>query len=234
MSMFEVVVQAVGMAGSTVRLKVKSGKREAVMDIVDGFLVDVRVDGRELGAEEALREVLSWKDAQISFEELDTKTVDPRMKVRVEEALLDFHAHLDEEAVRDAERLTGVDLKGGLAMPKEKVYEKILDELSGLAGFEGAAIVSDDGLIIASRFVKKYAQDKVAALIAETLRGAKKVTTEAGWGEPDNMVIEGDSGKLVLYKTRFGFVAVFGNKELNLGLARVTLDEAAEDLDKTS
>ena len=117
-------------------------------------------------------------------------------------------------------------------MPREDLYGRVLDELSGLAGFEGAAIVSDDGLIIASRFVKKYAQDKVAALIAETLRGAKKVTTEAGWGEPDNMVIEGDSGKLVLYKTRFGFVAVFGNKELNLGLARVSLDEAAEDLDE--
>ncbi len=202
------------------------------MDIVNGRLVDVRVDGRELGAEEALEEVLSWKDAQISFEEIDLDRVDPRMDIPIEEALLDFHAHVDEEAVQDAERLTGFDLKGGLAMAKDNLYEKILDELSGLAGFEGAAIVSDDGLIIASRFVKKYAQDKVAALIAETLRGAKRVTTEAGWGEPDNMVIEGDTGKLVLYKTKFGFVAVFGNRELNLGLARVTLDEAAEDLDK--
>ncbi len=220
------------MAKSTACLRVRSGAREAVLHIVGGNLVDVKVDGRNLTAEKALEEVLSWENPQISFEEMDLSKVEHRVNIPVEEALLGLHAHMDEKAVENAERLTGLELKGGLAMAKENLYEKILDELSGLAGFEGAAVVSDDGLIIASRFVKKYAQDKVAALIAETLRGAKRVTTEAGWGEPDNMVIEGESGKLVLYKTKLGFVAVFGSPELNLGLARVTLDEVAENLDK--
>lgn len=45
------------------------------------------------------------------------------------------------------------------------------------------------------------------------------------------MVIEGENGKMVLYKTKIGFVVIFGNKNVNLGLARVTLDEAADQVD---
>ena len=117
-------------------------------------------------------------------------------------------------------------------MLPEKLHAKVLENLSQLAGFEGGAIVSDEGLIIASRFAKKMPEEKEAALISETVRLAKRVTAEAGWGELDNMVIEGTNGKLVLYKTKLGFVAVFGSKDLNLGLARVTLDEASQELDK--
>ena len=111
--------------------------------------------------------------------------------------------------------------------------EKILEELAGVTGFEGAAAISEEGLVLASRFVTDVDEEKFAAFAQEAVSMAQNVVETMGWGSLDNMTLESeDKHKLVLYRTKFGFVALFGNKSLNLGMARLKVDEAAEELEE--
>ncbi len=120
-------------------------------------------------------------------------------------------------------------------MGRQEVFDKIIDELSHIEGSEGAAIVGTDGMIIASKLDKKYAQDKIAALISHAVNTATKVITEAALGKPDTISIEGTEGKIVLMHSEKAkvFIFVIGSKDMNLGLVRMMLDEAVEDFDET-
>ncbi len=120
-------------------------------------------------------------------------------------------------------------------MGKQEVFDKILDELTHLEGSNGAAIVGIDGMLIASKLDKKYAQDKIAALISHTVNTANKVITEAALGKPDAFTIEGTEGKIVLMHSEKAkvFIFVIGSKDMNLGMARMILDDAVEDFDET-
>jgi predicted regulator of Ras-like GTPase activity (Roadblock/LC7/MglB family) len=194
--------------------------------------------------EEAAIEILVWNpvDASIyTMKKLPPKTIHRSL----DELTLEAFTHNDEilvlhnphEILKDLhleELEVDVDhhKKGGSTMAKDKL-RSVLESLSELGGYEGSAIISDEGLIMASHFIKEQPEDVVAALVQETVNMAQKVIEQAKWGKLDNLVIESqDDHKLILYKTKLGFVALFGNKSLNLGLARVTVDDAAENLEK--
>ncbi len=199
--------------------------------------------------EEAAIELLVWDpvDATIySMKKLPPKTI----QRSIDQLTLEAFTHNDEIiAIQNPNEILRnlhlVDLdeeldfngkephkKGGMTMAKDKM-QGILERLSELGGYEGSAIISDEGLIMASHFIKEQPEDVVAALVQETVNMAQKVIEQAKWGKLDNLVIESqDDHKLILYRTKLGFVVLFGNKSLNLGLARVTVDEAAEDLEK--
>ncbi len=116
-------------------------------------------------------------------------------------------------------------------MPAPEKFEKVLDKLSSLSGVEAAGIVSEDGLILAARAVRNIPEEKLAALLTDVVKVAEKVAKLANWGEIDNLIIEGDRGKAVVYTTKYGYVAIFGSNDLNLGLARVTAEEAVDILE---
>ncbi len=118
-------------------------------------------------------------------------------------------------------------------MGKQEMLDKILNELTRIEGSEGAAIVGIDGMVIASKLDKKFAQDKMAALISHTVMTANKVLTEAALGKPDSVIIEGTDGKVVLMASEKAkvFIFVIGTKDMNLGMARIILDDAIEDFD---
>ncbi len=118
-------------------------------------------------------------------------------------------------------------------MGKKEIFDKILDELSRIEGSEGAAIVGADGMLIATKLDKKYAQDKIAALVSHTVGVANKVITEAALGKPDGVTIEGTEGKIVLMHSEKAkvFIFVIGKNEMNLGMARMILDEAVDSFD---
>ena len=120
-------------------------------------------------------------------------------------------------------------------MGKQEAFEKILDELAHVDGSFGAAIVGTDGMLIASKLDKKYAQDKISALISHTVNTAKKVITEAVLGIPDVVTIEGTDGKIVLMHSEKAkvFIFIIGSKDMNLGMARMILDNAVDDFDDT-
>ena len=120
--------------------------------------------------------------------------------------------------------------KGGETMPGQKEIEKALELLSGIEGGEGAAVVSNEGLVLEARLDRKYNPEKFGALISVALEAAEKVVKEAGWGDADNMVVEGTEGKMVIYSVPMGFIVLLGKKNMNLGYARMQVDQASEIL----
>ena len=116
---------------------------------------------------------------------------------------------------------------------KQEAIDKILAELDGVDGSWGGALLSKDGMIIASRFDKRYADDKVAALVSSAIATTNKIIKEAVFGVLDTLLIEGTDGKLAIISSKTGrvFIALIGTRDLNIGLARISLEDAMEDLE---
>ena len=228
---FSVIVQVLSMERSTGAMLLTSPDgKEGQIWVREGVLLHAVTNDGAVGIE-ALQKILEWTPGSIHFLQ-DSEPPDVSIGRPLEEVMLEVVAGMDESNWEDNFNFSVIEYEGGKDMAAKNM-ERVLDALAALSGFEGAAVVSDEGLILASKFVKKYAQDKVAALVSETLNLAKKVVTEADWGDLDNMIIESEAGsKMVIYKTNLGFVVLIGSGDLNLGLARVTVDEAAETLDK--
>ncbi len=117
---------------------------------------------------------------------------------------------------------------------KQEAIDRILADLDGIEGSLGGAVISKDGMIIASRFDKRYADDKVAALISSAIATTNKVIKEAVFGVLDTLLIEGTDGKFAIISSKRGkiFIALIGTKEMNIGMARISLDEAMEDMEE--
>ncbi len=121
-----------------------------------------------------------------------------------------------------------------LEMATEKQINAILEKLDHIEGSHGGTLMSADGMVIATRLDKKFAADKVGALSSDVVRIATKVVTEAQFGTLDNMIIEGTEGKLCLINASRGgfFITIIGDRSLNVGMARMSLQEAIAEFDK--
>ena len=113
-------------------------------------------------------------------------------------------------------------------MLKEKQIDSILDALGEIGNSHGGAVVGSDGIVLAARMDPRYPAEKIAALTSQAVSVCNKVVEEAKFGVPDTMVIEGTQGKMCIInspKKKF-FIVLLGGPELNLGMARLALDEA--------
>lgn len=117
---------------------------------------------------------------------------------------------------------------------KQEIFDKILEKLDDIQGALGCAIVSRDGTIVASRIEKKYAPDKIAALSSQVTSQLTEICKSLNFGDLDNMILEGDNGKLGLIKAERGgfFILLIGTSDMNIGMARISLQEAIEAFDK--
>ena len=117
-------------------------------------------------------------------------------------------------------------------MTKLSKIEQVLDTLRGVDGSYGSVLVSDDGMIIASRLDKRFAADKVSALASNLITSLKKVITELQFGEPKTLLVEGTDGKVSIIEAPGGgmFILLIGSKDMNLGMARIALKEAMDEM----
>jgi len=116
---------------------------------------------------------------------------------------------------------------------KEEKIKSALSKLMEITGEEGAAVVSFDGLVISTELDPKYDADKAAGILSEAVRTANEVVKTLGHGEPEQMLIEGTNGKVVINRNRKKnfFVVLLGSPKLSLGLARTTIDEVLDELE---
>ena len=210
----------------------------------EGEIVHAVTDGKE--GDEALRLILEHPEIDVVLYEMSSESLPHTVQRSLDALLLEALKNQDEHR-KIVEQLPGEEVLGQLekmawggtkgveqgGKTMANTVEKILEELSGVTGFEGAAAISEEGLVLASRFVTDVDEEKFAAFAQEAVTMAQNVVEIMGWGSLDNMTLESeDKHKLVLYRTKFGFVALFGNKSLNLGMARLKVDEAAEELEE--
>jgi predicted regulator of Ras-like GTPase activity (Roadblock/LC7/MglB family) len=98
---------------------------------------------------------------------------------------------------------------------------------------EASAVVSVDGLIMASSLPASVEEDRVSAMSAAMLSLGERISSELGRGMLEQVYIRGDDGYVIL--TSIGEEAVLtalARKEAKLGLVFLDMRRAAEDLTK--
>jgi len=98
---------------------------------------------------------------------------------------------------------------------------------------EASAIVSVDGLIMASALPADVEEDRVSAMSAAMLSLGERIAGELGRGMLDQVFIKGAGGFIVL--TSVGSEAVLtvlARQEAKLGMIFLEMRRAAEDLTK--
>jgi hypothetical protein len=98
---------------------------------------------------------------------------------------------------------------------------------------EASAVVSVDGLIIASALPNEVEEDRVSAMSAAMLSLGERISAELGRGSLEQVYIKGNEGFVIL--TSIGSEAVLtalARKNSKIGLIFLEMQRAAEDLEQ--
>jgi predicted regulator of Ras-like GTPase activity (Roadblock/LC7/MglB family) len=90
---------------------------------------------------------------------------------------------------------------------------------------EASAVVSVDGLSIASALPQGVEEDRVSAMSAAMLSLGERIATELGRGSLEQVYIKGEKGYVVL-------MSALAREQAKLGLIFLDMRRAAEDLAK--
>lgn len=115
----------------------------------------------------------------------------------------------------------------------DQMVQRLRSMQSAAPDIEASAIVSVDGLIMASALPTDVEEDRVSAMSAAMLSLGERIASELGRGSLEQVYIRGDSGFIVL--TSVGEEAVItalARQEAKLGLVFLEMRRASEDLAK--
>ncbi len=115
----------------------------------------------------------------------------------------------------------------------EKELNAVLDSLNGIPGHRGWAILGRDGSVLESRFEDLNGEEYVRTLVNNISSACPQELLEATTGKQISFIMETNQGKLLLMSARTGMfiVVVLGGEDLNLGLARVTMEGVVSALE---
>jgi len=115
----------------------------------------------------------------------------------------------------------------------EQMVERLRSMQAAAPDIEASAVVSVDGLIIASALPAEVEEDRVSAMSAAMQSLGERIAGELGRGSLEQIYIKGNSGFIVL--TSVGAEAVLTaltRQETKLGLIFLEMRRASEDLVK--
>jgi len=110
---------------------------------------------------------------------------------------------------------------------------RLRDLQSGTPDIEASAVVSVDGLIMASALPADVEEDRVSAMSAAMLSLGERIAGELGRGTLDEVYIRGSQGYVFLRAVGMDAVlTVLAREQARLGLIFLDMKRAAEDLSK--
>jgi len=115
----------------------------------------------------------------------------------------------------------------------EQMVNRLRSMQAAAPDIEASAIVSVDGLIMASALLAEVEEDRVSAMSAAMLSLGERIAHELGRGNLTQVYIKGSNGFIVL--TSVGSEAVLtalARQDGKLGLIFLEMRRAAEDLVK--
>jgi predicted regulator of Ras-like GTPase activity (Roadblock/LC7/MglB family) len=119
-------------------------------------------------------------------------------------------------------------------MPKsrtEQMVDRLRDLQASSGDIQGSAVVSVDGLIMASSLPAGVEEDRVSAMSAAMLSLGERIASELGRGALDQVFIHGKAGYVVLMSVGVEAVlTVLAREQAKLGLIMLDMRRAAEDL----
>jgi len=114
---------------------------------------------------------------------------------------------------------------------KKEQLEKILSDLKKVGGIINSAVVSRDGLLVASDLTKTVDADTFAAMSAAMEGAAETAVSELKQGELRQIIIDADEGKLItLSAGKKAILVVLARPDINLGLILLELGRASGKL----
>ena len=115
----------------------------------------------------------------------------------------------------------------------EKMVTRLRDMQMASPDIIASAVVSVDGLIMASALPAEVEEDRVSAMSAAMLSLGERISSELGRGLLDQVFIHGDQGFVIL--AAIGEEAVLtalAREGAKLGLVFLEMRRAAEDLER--
>jgi uncharacterized protein len=113
----------------------------------------------------------------------------------------------------------------------DQLVERLRDLQASSGDVEAAAVVSVDGLSMASSLPSNIEEDRVSAMSAAMLSLGERISTELGRGELDQVMVKGENGYVIL--TAVGeeaVLTVLARKDAKLGLIFLDVSRTINDL----
>jgi predicted regulator of Ras-like GTPase activity (Roadblock/LC7/MglB family) len=115
----------------------------------------------------------------------------------------------------------------------EQMIERLRDLQVSSPAVEAAAIVSVDGLSMASSLPGGIEEDRVAAMSAAMLSLGERIATELGRGKLEQVFIKGEKGYVLLMAVgEEAVLTVMARQDAKLGLVFLDMGRAVSDLEK--
>lgn len=113
----------------------------------------------------------------------------------------------------------------------EQMVARLKDLQVSTPDIEASALVSVDGLIIASALPPDVEEDRVSAMSAAMLSLGERIAGELGRGLLDQVYVRGANGYVILSAVgEEAVLTVLARKDAKLGLVFLDMRRAAEDL----
>ncbi len=113
----------------------------------------------------------------------------------------------------------------------EKMVDRLLQLQASSYDVEASAIVSTDGLSIATALPETIEEERVAAMSAAMLSLGQQISGELKRGILDQVYVKGKSGYVILTSVGPGAVlTVLARRQSKLGLLFLDMREVVEDL----
>jgi predicted regulator of Ras-like GTPase activity (Roadblock/LC7/MglB family) len=115
----------------------------------------------------------------------------------------------------------------------DQMVERLRDLQVNTEAVEAAAIVSVDGLSMASSMPADVEEDRVAAMSAAMLSLGERIASELGRGTLDQVYIKGEKGFVILMAVgEEAVLTVLANEDAKLGLVFLEMKRTVTDLEK--
>lgn len=115
----------------------------------------------------------------------------------------------------------------------EQMIERLRDLQVSSPAVEAAAVVSVDGLSMASSLPGGVEEDRVAAMSAAMLSLGERIATELGRGKLEQVYIKGEKGYVILMAVgEEAVLTVMARQDAKLGLVFLDMGRAVADLEK--
>jgi uncharacterized protein len=120
-----------------------------------------------------------------------------------------------------------------MAKSRTELMVDRLRDLSRTDGVEASAVVSVDGLIMASALPSGVEEDRVSAMSAAMLSLGERIASELGRGSLDQVYIRGGKGYVILMAVgEEAVLTALAREDAKLGLIFLDMRRAADELAK--
>jgi len=119
-------------------------------------------------------------------------------------------------------------------MAKDRVQtmvDRLREMQASSPDIEASAIVSVDGLTIASALPQGVEEDRISAMSAAMLSLGERISTELGQGTLEQVYVKGENGYVILMSVgKDAVLTALARQNAKLGLIFLDMKRAVEDL----